>query len=39
MLGSGAAISTVVFGMTLVVSIAYVRIVGSRLLEGSAGAR
>ncbi len=39
MLGSGAAISTVVFGMTLVASIAYVRIVGSRLLEGSAGAR
>ncbi len=39
MLGSGAAISTVVFGMTLVASIAYIRIVGSRLLEGSAGAR
>ena len=33
-LGSGAAISSVVFVVTLVVSIAYIRVVGSRLWEG-----
>jgi multiple sugar transport system permease protein len=33
-LGSGAAISSVVFVLTLVVSIAYIRVVGSRLWEG-----
>jgi multiple sugar transport system permease protein len=38
LLGSGAAISTVVFAMTLVVSLAYIRVVGSSLLEGRAGA-
>ncbi len=38
-LGSGAAISTTVFAMTLVASLAYVRVVGSRLLEGTGYAR
>jgi multiple sugar transport system permease protein len=33
-LGSGAAISSVVFLLTLVVSIVYIRVVGSRLWEG-----
>jgi multiple sugar transport system permease protein len=36
-LGSGAAISTLVFLLTLVVSIGYIRVVGSRLWEGESG--
>jgi multiple sugar transport system permease protein len=37
LLGSGAAISTVVFGITLVVSLLYIRVVRSSLWEGDRG--